>query len=178
MKIRMVGGVGSIGTALLVLAVLTTPVCAQQAAVRFAPPDTALRVAHGWTTLRVAKWGTLAVSTAAFAYGFVQNRSADRDYTAIEQICKDTTSACERTSETGPYKDAALEARYQSVVARDRHARDALLAGQVGIAASVVLFILDLPKSATPEDIPYNPRSFQVGIVHGEMHFAGRIALP
>ena len=125
------------------------------------------RAVHAWTPVRVAKWTVLAGSTAAVVYGFRQNRSADREYTAIEQLCKDNMAACARTSEKGPYTDAALEARYQAVVQRDSHAHTALLAGQLGIGASIVLFILDLPKNAAPQDIPYQPRSLRFGAEAG-----------
>lgn len=167
---------GSCGLLWLVCAV--TPVAGQQVDARFASADTA-RAPRTWSTLRVAKWSTLAVSLGVVTYGFVENRSADREYTAIEKLCEQDASNCERVSETGPYRDAALESRYQSVVARDRHARNALLAGQVGIAASVILFVLDLPASATPQDVPYEPHRIRLGVGggNGQIRLCGRVAL-
>jgi hypothetical protein len=35
--------------------------------------------------------------------------------------------------------------------------------GQIGVAASVVLFIIDLRQDSAPENIPYDPRRFEVG---------------
>ena len=143
---------------------IASPAAAQRAQKRFAPADTT-HSAHAWTPLRITKWGTLALSTTAAVYGFTQNRKADREYGDIERLCDATPDSCTRTSEGGAYSDAALEERYQSVVQRDSRAKSALLAGQIGIVASVVLFVLDLPKSATPQDIPYEPRPLRVGLL-------------
>ena len=147
----------------ILLLCLASPAAAQHAQKRFALADSTTRSAHGWTPFRIAKWSTLALSTTAAVYGFAQNRTADREYADIERVCDETPASCTRTTENGPYSDAALETRYQSVVQRDSRARSALLAGQIGIAASVVLFVLDLPKSTSPQDIPYEPRPIRVG---------------
>ena len=114
--------------------------------------------------MRVAKWSVLLAATGSAAYGFAENRSADRAYEDIERLCQDSPDACKRRLDNDAYEDAALEARYQDVVKRDDRARFALLAGQVGIAASVLLFILDLPGHPAAEDIPYNPRPLRLGL--------------
>ena len=105
-----------------------------------------------------------------------ENRSADRAYEDIERLCLDTPEACKRRLDNDAYEDAALEARYQDVVKRDDRARFALLAGQVGIAASVLLFILDLPGHPAAEDIPYNPRPLRLGLDRtGAIHVGLRL---
>jgi hypothetical protein len=119
--------------------------------------------------MRIAKWSTLTVSTAAVVYGFTQNRSADHEYEQLESLCQSDPTACERTA-SDEYADPALESRYQSVLRRDDHAKVALLAGQIGIAASVVLFILDLSSRSEPGDIPYNPQRFNFGFSGEELY--------
>lgn len=163
------------GWSLVLVLLWAAPAPAQHAQPRFADADTSAKHAARWTTLRVAKWSTLTAATGAFVYGFVQNRSADRDYADIERLCQASASSCERVSSSGPYQDATLEARYQSVLSRDRRARSALLAGQLGIAASVVLFILDLPASAAPPDIPYEPHRLDLGLQDGQLRLGGRL---
>ncbi|HEX6559675.1 MAG TPA: hypothetical protein VF021_09440 [Longimicrobiales bacterium] len=159
-----------VGAALLLLG-LQTSLRAQRAQPTFdAQRDSSqMRTARAWRPLRIAKWSTFAASTAAVVYGFSQNRVADREYASIEQLCKDAPDQCTRTG-TDTYADAALEARYQNVVTRDDHARLALTAGQLGIAASVLLFVLDLHDDAVPKDVPYEPRPLQLDVnQHGIM---------
>lgn len=127
--------------------------------------------------MRAAKWATLVSSVTAVTYGFSQSRSADRDYEEIEQLCVDAPASCARASSGTVYADANLEARYQDVVRKDDHARLALLAGQIGIAASVVLFILDLPARATPEDVPYNPHPLRFGLVADQVQLGWTVRL-
>jgi hypothetical protein len=109
-----------------------------------------------WRPLRIAKWATLAAGTASAGYGFSANRDADDRYVEIEQICQATPARC-AGSATGPYADPALEAMYQDVRALDRRSRMALIAGQVSLISSVVLFILDLRTDTAPPNVPYDP---------------------
>lgn len=133
---------------------------------RFATQDTVRGESRAsWRALRVSKWATLLASAGAAGYGFTQNRAADREYEELERDCADAPLACVRSPDSDSYADAALESRYQRIVERDDRARVALLAGQVGVIASVVLFILDLPENTTPDDIPYDPKplGFRLG---------------
>lgn len=114
--------------------------------------------------LRIAKWTTFFASAGTAGYGFAQNRVADRDYEQLERLCVGSPALCEKVGGGDVYADAAMEQRYQEIVDRDDRARLALLAGQLGILASVALFILDLPKSSTPEDIPYDPKPLRFGL--------------
>jgi hypothetical protein len=69
---------------------------------------------------------------------------------------------CERRTDTGAYVDAEMERKYQDVRALDHRARTALVASQVGIAATVLLFVIDLRDVGPPKDIPYKPRALQL----------------
>jgi hypothetical protein len=115
-----------------------------------------------WTTLRVAKWSTAAAATGAALYGFVNNQRADERFESLEQNCASEPVRCSDRLPNGAYADAALEADYQAARSIDRHARTALILGQVGVVASVVLFIADLRNSDAPADIPYEPRTLDV----------------
>ena len=114
--------------------------------------------------IRIAKWATLIAATGAAGYGFAENRRADREYEDIERECGATPALCAMDPATGSYTNLELEQRYQRVTERDDRARVALLAGQIGIAASVIMFIIDLPGTSTPDDIPYEPRPLRVGL--------------
>lgn len=152
-------------TAVCALSAVASPAMAQRAGQRFeVQQDTITPSRGGWSVVRVAKWGTLLASAGTLTYGFTQNRAADREYEDIERLCQSNPAACETKPDSDEYADPALETRYQNVVRRDDRARLALLAGQVGLAASVLLFILDLSESSLPHDIPYDPRPLRVSV--------------
>jgi hypothetical protein len=139
--------------ALLGMSLARAPLHAQQPAPERSP---------GWSMLRIAKWSTLALSTGAAVYGFTLNSGADDRYEELEQACVADPSVCRLRTPEGAYRSEDLERRYQDVLDRDRAARRALLASQVGVAASVVLFILDLRNARGPDDIIYDPPALEV----------------
>jgi hypothetical protein len=128
---------------------------------RFAATDgTAQQTApprSGWTGLRIAKWSTLVSSVGLATYGFTTNSRADREYRRLEELCKADLPRCV-LDEAGRYADPDLEQRYQEVLDGDRRARTTLIASQVGLASSVLLFIMDLRSDRPPPNIPYEPR--------------------
>jgi hypothetical protein len=149
----------------LILSCMATPALqAQQIEERFAQDTTRQDLRSPWRPLRLAKWTTLLVAGGAAAYGFTQNRTADREYEQLERDCADSPVSCQKVPGSETYMNLALEQRYQKIVDRDAHARTALLAGQIGIAASVIMFIIDLPDRESPEDIPYEPKPIRVGL--------------
>ena len=163
-------------TAITALLVLSTPALAQRAPARVeAAPDTVRAPRSSWSVIRVAKWTTALASAGAAAYGFMENREADREYESIERVCEAAPPSCTTTVEGGSYADPALEARYQNVLRRDDRAQFALLAGQIGLAASALLFILDLPKSTTPDDIPYDPRPLRLDVRAGQLELGVKL---
>jgi hypothetical protein len=117
----------------------------------------ALQERSGWTSLRVAKWTTAGLAAGAAVYGVLNNRKADDEFEQLEQVCVDQPDRCDERQPGGAYADADMEAQYQNIRALDRRARTALIAGQVGIAAAVVLFVLDLRHDDGPANIPYDP---------------------
>jgi hypothetical protein len=126
--------------------------------------DTTRELRATWRPMRIVKWTALLASGGAAAYGFAENRVADQDYEKLELECVASPASCAKLGNSDVYADAAMEQRYQKILKRDESARTALLAGQIGIAASVVMFIIDLPKRESPEDIPYEPKPLRIGL--------------
>lgn len=134
----------------------------QQVVRQFSKERPAAQSAERGPFLKIAKWSSLVGSAAALGYGIVANRTADRDFESIERLCDATPERCDRLTD-GAYADAEMEARYQDVVRLDDRAKFSLSAGQIGLAASVILFIIDLPRDTQTEDIPYEPRRLHIG---------------
>lgn len=110
----------------------------------------------GLTFLGTAKWAALAVSGGAAVYGFSLNSQADDIFARLEDICDDDPDRCEPRNPDGSFADEELERLYADTLARDRQARTALIVSQLTLAASVVMFILDL-SNRPPDNIPYDP---------------------
>ncbi len=129
--------------------------------------------------MRVAKWSTLVVAAGTAAWGFVQNGKADDAFADLERRCNAAPSVCARRTPDGAYEDAELERRYQNVRSLDRRAHAALLLGQIGIATSAVLFLLDLGNARRPPDIPFTPTEIEVQPrADGAVALSVRVPLP
>ena len=115
-----------------------------------------------WSVLRVAKWSTATAAAGTALYGFVNNQRADERFESLEQVCVIEPTRCSDRLPNGAYADAELEADYQEARSIDRRARTALIVGQIGVVASVVLFIADLRNADAPANIPYEPRTLDV----------------
>jgi hypothetical protein len=134
---------------LLLLACMVAP--ASTLAQEPEPPHQALR------PLRIAKWGALATAAGAAVYGFVQNHRADDRFNQLEQLCQDQPVRCSVRGPGGAYQDPEFEELYGEVRSLDRRAHAGLLLGQIGVAATVAFFLLDLDKTRRPPDIPFVP---------------------
>ena len=144
------------------------PVAAQQRAPgRFATAESGEMPAMpssapSFRPLRIAKWGTAVFTAAVAGIGVASYMRADDRYTELERACVENPTACSQRLPSGAYADPRLEAMYQEVLRYDERARLALIGSQLGLAASVVLFILDLRGGTTPPNIPYDPRALRV----------------
>ncbi|HUF49960.1 MAG TPA: hypothetical protein VMN60_03945 [Longimicrobiales bacterium] len=126
-----------------------------------------------WRPVRVAKWSTVGVAVGAALYGLANNQRADDAYEQLERLCQADRTRCASRTAGGPYTDLVLEAEYQRIRVLDRRARTGLVVGQAAVAASVVLFILDLRNERAPPNIPFEPR---VGAAEdGGLLLSGRI---
>ena len=115
-----------------------------------------LETAAASSRLRIAKWSSLFASIGTAGYGFHMNDEANRAFDDLEERCLAANLTCRARQDDGSFQDPLLERDYQRVLSIDRRARVALVAGQVGLAAAVVLFILDLGGSG-PDIIPFDP---------------------
>ena len=91
------------------------------------------------------------------------SKEADVKFSELERLCNDDHARCGARGPDGAYADILLEERFQDVIALDRKARTALILSQVGVATSIVLFLLDLRNDEGPSDIPYVPRGLTFG---------------
>lgn len=114
--------------------------------------------------VRIAKWSLLLGGAGAAVYGLQQNRQADDDYEALEAMCLEDPATCRQRTPGGSYVDAGLEQQYRQVLDADGRARTALVAGQAALAASAVLFIVDLRNTRPPRNIPYEPSRLELGV--------------
>lgn len=117
----------------------------------------------GWTPVRIAKWSSVGVAVAAAGVGLVSHeRAADR-FDALEATCSEQPERCGERLPGGEFADEELERLFQDVVELDRRARYGLIVSQAGIAAAVVLFILDMRGDSGPDNVPYDPGRLQLG---------------
>jgi hypothetical protein len=153
----------SIKCAVLGMLICALPAAAQERPLRFAAP--ARQEDQGPSPLRpirVAKWSALAVAAGLAAYGFTRSGDADDAFRDLERACNLDRERCIARTAGGAFVDPVLETRYQEVLDLDQTARTALILSQVGLATSVVLFLLDLRNDRPPPDIPYVPRSLSL----------------
>ena len=113
--------------------------------------------------VEIGKWTTGGLAVAAGAWAFVIQHDAEDRYEDLEAFCVESPHVCADVNEDGEYNDQALEGRYQDIREDYRNARWALIGAQVLAATSFVLFIVDLPRNATPDNVPYDPPAFRVG---------------
>jgi len=160
---------------LALLVLLPGPLAGQEPA---SGPAPAANPPHAtWSALRISKWATVTATVGAAVYGLTRVLRADDQYERLELACEAAPADCRDRAADGSYRDLELERQYQSVLRQDHRARSALLASQVGAAASVVLFILDLRHARAPGDIPYHPpRSLEVAPGRGGLEL--RLRLP
>ena len=123
--------------------------------------------ASAWRPLRVAKWTVLVASAGAGIYGFVQNGRADDRFRDLESLCQAEQQRCEQRTASGAYQDAEFESLFDEVRTLDGRSHTALLLSQVGVAAGVVLFLLDLGNAESPSDIPFVPTALRVAPATG-----------
>lgn len=113
--------------------------------------------------VEIGKWTSGGLAVAAGAWAFLIQHDAEDRYEALEAFCAESPQVCADVNEAGEYNDGALESRYQDIRQDYRNARWVLIGAHVLAATSVVLFIVDLPRSSTPENVPYEPPALRVG---------------
>jgi hypothetical protein len=131
----------------------------------------------GLRPLRVAKWSVVVAAGGAGIYGFLQNNEADDRFRELERLCQQQQFRCAVRTERGEYADTEFEDLYQQVRRLDGRSHKALLFSQIGVAAGVALFLLDLANSDTPRDIPWVPANVEVEPVAGRIELSVGVPL-
>lgn len=126
------------------------------------PGTPRLQEGPSFTALRVAKWTTALASVGSAAWGLWAHERADERYAELERACVQDPERCSARDADGSFSDPALEDAYQRVLSLDRRTRWAFVAGQVGVLASVALFVLDMRGEEEPTVIPYTPSALRV----------------
>lgn len=142
----------------LTLAMLATAV-APPAAIGQQPsvPDTRAwyaEVSH-W-----AKWPALAGAIGLTAAAIVKKGDADEVYDGLQSLCRANSATCVQNP-SGSYTDPSAEALYQETLRLDAQARRWMIGGQVALALSGGMFLIDLVTGRQkPKNIPYTPLEF------------------
>ena len=151
---------GIVGAGLLLVVVLGS--AEAQRVERGFDPDTTQPIRRH-AILRPAKWLTLAGAAGAAFYGVTSNRQADQKYEDLERVCQADPDRCRARLQNGAFADPELERQYQRVLELDDRAKLGLAAAEVAVGATVVLFLIDLPRNSRGKDIPYHPPRLQIG---------------
>lgn len=114
--------------------------------------------------VEVAKWTLGGLAAAAGVYAFVLQADAEERYDALERLCTNSPALCRPLTADGAYADPVLERRYQDIRGDYRDSRLLLLGAHVLAVGSAVLFILDLPRDQTPDNVEYEPPALRVGV--------------
>ena len=112
-----------------------------------APPPTTGIVRNG-------KWGAAALFVAATTIGFLEHNRADNAFDDLRTLCGNAVQCT--IGPDGHYTDSAAEAQYQRIVAGDRAARSWFIGGQVALAGTAALFVIELLHARGAPNIPYS----------------------
>lgn len=127
--------------------------------------------------LPVAEWGkfaSLGLAGGMFALAAATHQRAEERFESLVARCRADLARCELRPD-GRYLDAGSERLFQETEELDADARRWIAAGQVAVALSAVLWIVDLTQGADdPDNIPYTP--FEVTAGPRETRLAIRIA--
>jgi hypothetical protein len=107
--------------------------------------------------VRYGRWVTAAGAIAFTFLAMEEHGDAERHWNRLNVICRANNAACV-IGPGGGYADPTAEAEYQATVKFDRRARARVIAGQVALAVTVGLFIIDVGRrGGGPENIPIAP---------------------
>ncbi len=153
----MSGRILHLAAASALLVTLTPPVHGQRVQTRFEDEPEGESLA-----IEITKWSAGALALAAGAWAFGIQHDAEDAMDELDAFCTTSPASCV-LSDNGEYQDPAVESRYQDIRGDYRNSRWLLLGAHVLAATSVVLFIVDLPRNPTPDNIPYDPAELRVG---------------
>ncbi|MGH7643951.1 MAG: hypothetical protein ACREMR_00055 [Gemmatimonadales bacterium] len=107
--------------------------------------------------VRYSRWVTAAGAVALTLLATQEHGRAERHWDRLNRICRADNTDCVVAAD-GHYADPTAEAEYQATIDYDRRARGRLVAGQIALAVTVGLFIIDVGRGGGgPENIPLAP---------------------
>jgi len=104
--------------------------------------------------VRHGKWAAAAVFVVFTGLAVYEHRAADDNFDELRTMCGSTAQCT--IGQDGRYTDPPAEAQYQDIVAGDRAARAWFVAGQLALAGSAALFVIELRHSRGSTNIPYS----------------------
>jgi hypothetical protein len=149
----------SLASAVAVVACAAAPLSAQAVVTTFEDEPEGENL-----LVELAKWTASGFALAAGAGAFVIQNDAEDRFEELERFCDESPGVCRDLTESGAYADPALERRYQDIRSDYRNSRWLLYGAHALAATAVVLFIVDLPRDATPDNVPYDPSELRVGV--------------
>jgi hypothetical protein len=143
--------------ALLVVGLLPcAPASAQQ-------PDTATSRPWYVTASHWGKWPLLAGAIGFTAAAMTQKGDADGVYDQLQAMCRAASQDCV-LNESGTYVNPDAEALYQETLRIDAKARSWMIGGEVALALSGGMFLIDLVAGHDePHNIPFTPFEVYTG---------------
>ena len=141
-------------TGALMLLATALPLCPSAVAQQ---PDAQTRRPWVISFAQWAKWGTLASAVGLATVAIFRNDDANDVFRGLNRFCAAAPNAC-FLGDDGRYVDASAEVLYNETLRIDRQARAWMVAGQLTLAASGVLFLIDLVTDDDgPRNIPFSP---------------------
>ena len=104
--------------------------------------------------VRNGKWGAAALFVAATSLGLLEHHRANVAFDGLRELCG--ASAQCSIGQDGRYSDPVAEVQYQKVVSGDRAARSWFVGGQVALAGTAVLFVIELLHPRATTNIPFS----------------------
>jgi len=113
--------------------------------------------------VRYGRWVTAAGALALTLLSVQQHERAEDHWDQLNRICRYDNAACVVGAD-GRYVNPTAETEYQATLDYDRRARRRLVGGQIALAVTVGLFIIDVGRGgAGPGNIPLAPLEVTVG---------------
>jgi hypothetical protein len=103
------------------------------------------------------KWPMLAGAVGLAVAGIAQKHDADGVYDQLQELCRADSQDC-ILDESEHYVNPDAEALYQETLRLDGKARRWMLGGEVSLALSGCMFLIDLVAGhSEPRNIPFTP---------------------
>ncbi len=150
-------GAGAMALALLIASLPFGPSASAQQPGSPTPRPWYVTVSH-W-----GKWPLLAGAIGFAAAAIAQKSDADAVYDRLQSMCRNASGDC-IVDPDGTYVNPDAEALFQETLRLDGKARRWMLGGEVSLALSGGMFLIDLVAGhSEPRNIPFTPFEVYTG---------------